>query len=494
MKKIPKKIIDQIIKDKKIRIRLARESHELFFSIYLPHYLIYPSAPFHEEFFNVTEDIVIKHAVITAFRGSGKSTVMTFSYPLWSILGKQQKKFILILGHTIYQARIYMKNIKEELESNDLLRADLGPFKEENEWQSYSVVIPRYNARIVCASYEQGIRGLRHRQYRPDLIICDDVEDLESVRTQESRDKTYRWLTGDVVPSGDQNTRLIIIGNLLHEDSLLMRLREKIEEGQFDGIYREYPFMDENDNVLWKSKFPTQETIDSEKRKIGNEIAWLREYMLKIIPESDAVIDPKWIQRYGKLPPEDPDNSYYIAAGIDLAISEKENRDYTGIVLARIYGRGEDLKIYVTDVINKRMNFPKTLETVKNLFMAFGNGQYVKMYAEDVAYQRAFTEALQKEHYPVEGVPTKGIDKRSRLTMITPAIKNGTVLFPKNGVELLINQLIGFGVEKHDDLVDALVMLVTKIVEENRGRCGSFDWINDEGTGTIMGNLRDKDF
>jgi len=303
-----------------------------------------------------------------------------------------------------------------------------------------------------------------------------------------------------VIPAGDQNTKLIVIGNLLHEDSLLMRLREKIEEGQFDGIYREYPFMDENDDILWKSKFPNQETINAEKRKVGNEIAWLREYMLKIIPESDAIINPRWIQRYTKLPPKDPENNhYYIAAGIDLAISEKETRDYTGIVIARIYGRGGDLKIYITDIINRRMNFPKTVDTVKNLFMVFGNGQYVKMYAEDVAYQRAFTEALQKENYPVEGVPTKGIDKRSRLTMITPAIKNGAVLFPKKGAELLINQLIGFGVEKHDDLVDALVMLVTKIVEENRGSSGTINWSDiragyDPNPEIGFGNLRNREF
>jgi len=72
-------------------------------------------------------------------------------------------------------------------------------------------VIPKFNARLIAASSEQSIRGLRHGAYRPDLIICDDVEDLNSVKTNESRDKTYAWLTGDVIPLGDLNTKIISI-------------------------------------------------------------------------------------------------------------------------------------------------------------------------------------------------------------------------------------------------------------------------------------------
>lgn len=98
MMKLPNDLIDQIIKDPKIRIAVVRESHDAFFAIYLPHYLKYPSAPFHEQLFDITEDTNVRNAVIVAFRGSGKSTIMTLSYPLWAITGKQQKKFVLIFG------------------------------------------------------------------------------------------------------------------------------------------------------------------------------------------------------------------------------------------------------------------------------------------------------------------------------------------------------------------------------------------------------------
>ena len=59
------------------------------------------------------------------------------------------------------------------------------------------------------------------------------------------------------------------------------------------------------------------------------------------------------------------------------------------------------------------------------------------------------------------------IDKRSRLAMTTEYIKSGKILFPLNGAEELITQMVGFGKEKHDDLVDAFSMMIIKIIESN---------------------------
>ncbi|MCX6740934.1 MAG: hypothetical protein NTY61_00850, partial [Candidatus Parcubacteria bacterium] len=160
----------------------------------------------HKEIFGLTHDHKIRTVVIEAFRGSGKSTIMSLSYPLWSILGCQQKKFILLVAQTQEQAHQYLANIKRELETNRILREDLGPFTEDEEWRSSAILIPRYNARIIAVSSDTSIRGLRHLQYRPYLIICDDLEDLASVKTRESRDKIYSWFVGDVMSLGDENT------------------------------------------------------------------------------------------------------------------------------------------------------------------------------------------------------------------------------------------------------------------------------------------------
>ena len=40
------------------------------------------------------------------------------------------------------------------------------------------------------------------------------------------------------------------------------------------------------------------------------------------------------------------------------------------------------------------------------------------------------------------------------------------MLFPRRGAETLIAQLVGFGTERHDDLADALVILLLKAMEQ----------------------------
>jgi hypothetical protein len=42
-------------------------------------------------------------------------------------------------------------------------------------------------------------------------------------------------------------------------------------------------------------------------------------------------------------------------------------------------------------------------------------------------------------------------DDRSRLQVVAPYIKDGTVLFPRTGCEQLLGQMFNLGVETHDE-------------------------------------------
>ncbi len=465
------KLIKTMIKDKKVRTAITTKSHWYFFHFYFAHYVKYPIAPFHEDIFNILDDEKIKLAVIVAFRGSAKSTLITTSYVLWSILGVQQKKFIVICGQTDQKARQYLMNIKNELLNNELLKRDLGPFEEEKNslGNATALIIKRINVKIMISSIEQSIRGMRHGEYRPDLIILDDVEDINSVKTREGRNKTFNWLTGEVIPAGSENTRVIAIGNLLHEDSLLKRLQKKIESGEMkrlNGIYREYPIIDSQGNPLWLGKYPTQEHIEIEREKTMNDIAWSREYLLKIISTDEQVVHPEWIQFYKELPHGGLRN---ISIGIDLAVSEKETADYTAMVTGYVYGYGKNLKIYIQpNPINERLTFPVQVEYIKSLVSIQKQKCFrVKLYIEDVGYQKALVQVLEGRQYDVEGVPTGRSDKTTRLRLTTSFIKDGRILFPEKGCEELIEQIIGFGKESHDDLVDAFTILILKVIENN---------------------------
>jgi predicted phage terminase large subunit-like protein len=86
-----------------------------------------------------------------------------------------------------------------------------------------------------------------------------------------------------------------------------------------------------------------------------------------------------------------------------------------------------------------------------------------EFFVEAVAYQQVAIEEMERRAFSVEAMhPMK--DKRARLRVAARYIKMGIVKFPRQGCELLLTQLLGFGGEKHDDAVDALVYLILGLV------------------------------
>jgi predicted phage terminase large subunit-like protein len=472
---LPPDLADKMFRDRRIRTAITRKSHFMFFHFYFAHYVKYRTAEFQRDMFALTERLDVRNLFMVAFRGSAKSTIFTTSYPVWAILGEQQKKFVLILCQTQAQAKQHMMNLRRELENNALLKNDLGPFQEEhNEWGSSSLVFSNLNARITAVSSEQSIRGLRHNQHRPDLIIGDDLEDLASTKTREGRNKTYQWLTGEVVPAGDRDTRLVVVGNLLHEDSLMMRLRDDVERGRLDGVFKMYPLI-KNGIILWPGKYPTMDDVEDEKRKAANEYAWEREYMLHIVPNEEQAIHREWVKYYDVIPPAKPVYGGYsthmeVRIGVDLAISQRDSADYTAMVPGLFFEEDNGYRVYILPkIINRRMTFPETIDMCKILDKTYNEdtGHRPMFVIEDVAYQKALPQQLEDEGFHnVKTTRPGNQDKRTRLVLTANLIKSGRVLFPRQGAEQLIQQIVHFGVEKHDDLADAFANVVHSLAED----------------------------
>ncbi len=478
-------LLEAIANDRAVRQAVARESHLLFFSVYLAHYIKYPVAEFQKDIFRITEDMSNRLACIVAFRGSGKSTLITLSYALWAILGVQKKKFVLIICQTQAQAKQHMANLRRELENNPLLKSDLGPFRVESagEWAMSSIVFQNTGARIMIASIDQSIRGIRHYEHRPDLLILDDIEDLNSTKTLEGRNKIFDWFTREVVPLGDIGTRIVLVGNLLHEDSLMMRLKRKILEKELRGVYLWFPLLNEHGDCLWPGKFDTKEKLDELRHSVANEIAWQQEYLLNIVSDNTRVVFPEWVKYYDDLPKDRGLRDVRI--GVDLAISQRDGADYTAMVGIKRYGYGNDMRLYVIpNPFNDRVSFPEAVRTMREMdkFFKAGN-ERPKFIVESNGFQEIYVQAVSESGCNVEGVKHTG-DKRSRLALTGELIQNGTIVFPRHGAEDLITQLTGFGIENHDDLADAFSMAVIDIVEElndDRGWDAWQKWVESNG-------------
>lgn len=450
------------------RTAVVQNSHAMFARTYFGHYFKYPFADFHDELFAHTEDSGLRFLVVLAFRGSGKSTILSLSLPIWSVVGTPQKKCILIIGQTQKQAQQYLANIKEELSTNPLLMSDLGPFEEQNEqWNSGAIVIKQYGAKIIALSREQSIRGLRHLQHRPDLVICDDVEDIESTKTLENRDTNFEWLTSEVIPCGNEHTQFVYVGNLVNEDCILERLRKAIEAKRMDGVFLRVPIIGSDDQPTWPQRFPDADAVEAFRRTVPSDAAWHREYMLKIVDTDDRLLRSEQIQYYDKLPKEE--RCRYLVLGTDLAVSMKPGADFSAFVPVAIYGSGKDRKIYVLPhVINAKMMLHQSKSTMMNKADALDSLHSVEILIEDVTFQEAIGSDLRQEGYRVKMVPLHGMNKRERLERPASWVAQGQVLFPKQGAEKLIDQLVNFGLTQHDDLCDAFSLGVNYLIDKTK--------------------------
>ena len=463
-------IVDAMIKNKRLRLSIVKKSHKCFFQYYFsPNNTEYQSAKFHEDIFQITQDKDIRMTVVLGFRGCGKSTLMSQSLPIWAILGEQKIKYVLIISETQAKSQMLLKILKNIFETNEKLKKDLGPFSEEhNGWNITSLYLPKYQAKITAVSKEQSIRSFRHIQHRPQLIICDDLENDESVKTLDGRDKVYNWLVGDVIPAGTKDTRIIVVGSLLHNDCLIRRLQTEIKERKRDGVSLEIPFSNEKGIPAWKSKFPNEESVISEKKRIGNERIWMREYMLQVMPDLDQIFLPEWFEKYKyeMMPSFDSPDYKGTYIGVDPAVSQKEDRDKSGIVIASVFGSGKDMRIYVhPHTVNQRYRFHDLTNEIIYLAKNVGARNRTMPIIENVAAQKWLYEELRQRGIRAELFEVHGIEKAERLKIATLPVEAGMVFFPTHGIEELKIQLSGFGVERFDDLADAFSIVINKIME-----------------------------
>lgn len=453
--------------------------------MYLGEYLYLDPPDFVSEMTAEIQDPLVRLLEIIGFRGSSKSTWASFALILWAALEYPDLyPFILPISDSNKQASLNIAAIKNELEKNELIKQDYGRIvgryvidwdleEEGEEWQKQNIVLST-GVRILARSRGQKVRGIRHRQHRPKLAIVDDPEDGEWVRVKENRDKTERWLRTEVLGAMDaQKGRTIVIGNLLHQDALLSRL--KAPGSGFKIL--EYPLLRPGsgtdwERCTWKAMFPTPESLKAKEIEMG-PVGWNREMLMHIVAEEGQIITPEDIHYYDECPPteegvglggvtiNEPVPVSLRGHGGDLAISEKESADYSALVSGDVYFVKNAPKIYIQpDPFNEHVTFDRFIAAVTLKNRAVPGSIF---FIEDVAYQKAAIQELERAMIPVVGMrPTK--DKRSRLQVIAPYIKNGTVLFPRHGCEQLLGQLFNLGVESHDDLVDALVYLIQGLV------------------------------
>jgi predicted phage terminase large subunit-like protein len=189
--------------------------------------------------------------------------------------------------------------------------------------------------------------------------------------------------------------------------------------------------------------------------------------MLIIADDQEPVIEKEWIQYYQELPLLLRNQGSAYAAGVDIAVSEREKADLTAIVASKLIDHSENQKIYILpNPINSRMQLPVTIDNICTMVNSWKSEKTTnhKFYIEEVGTQRGLTQILEQKDVKAVGVSVGQNDKRTRLSIVSEYIRSGRILFPEKGAEELLNQILNFGLTEHDDLCDAFTTLIAGIM------------------------------
>ncbi|WP_069997829.1 phage terminase large subunit [Cellulosilyticum sp. I15G10I2] len=495
-----------------LRKELAAIDLEYFGRAYLPHYFIRKSPEFHNELNAIWEHGVLKDKnpycdakeisrldgckrVVAAPRGHAKSTNFTFKNALHATL-YQYKHYILILSDSSEQAEGFLNDIATELEDNPLIRSDFGDLKDY-PWNS-STLRTNTDIKIEAIGSGKKVRGRRHRNYRPDLIILDDIENDENVNTIEQRRKLENWFYKAVSKAGDTYTDIVYIGTMLHYDSLLAKVMKNpmYKAVKYQGVISfaknqslwdawELIYVNlENDNrehdakvffeanreemlegtkVLWEAKLSYYDLMCI---KISEgESSFNSEIQNDPIDPDSCTFNPEWFDYYNEAEVDFKSGEFIFIGAVDPSLGKNKKSDTSAIVaIAKnvksgyMYGVEASVEKRKPDIIIEDI-----IEMNKRLKRDYGKG-FTKLGVETVQFQQFFKDVLAKvsaergEYLPIEEIYNT-VNKIMRIESLQPIVKNKYFKFNLRH-KTLIEQMKVFPMGRNDDAPDTLEMAI----------------------------------
>ncbi len=317
-----------------------------------------------------------------------------------------------------------------------------------------------------------------------DLLICDDPIQATKVYSKAERDRAWRWYTGTFMTRGTgQQAGVILVMQRLHEDDVVgkilatPKLRERYNVLCFPAEYEsDHPtpcvsnigFVDprkKDGELLWaerfshdwiaerKSGFDAQDGLSTQdasaqlqQRPAPAEGLIFKKDMFRLAEISTAEIML---------------NATEVTISLDATFKDTVTSDFVAcLVFAKHRGIW-----YCVDGFNKRLDFIKTLEMLKEMIVKHSPTDFL---IEDKANGSAIINVL-RDSLTKNGESLNNIiaispkeSKESRARACSYRLEQNVLQFCKDVpvISTLITQALSFPMAKHDDLVDAMTQFV----------------------------------
>lgn len=301
-------------------------------------------------------------------------------------------------------------------------------------------------------------------KFRPDLLIFDDVDTIVSCNNKKKIDKNFEFMLNEVLWWTTSATQIIFLWNTIYEDWLVPRFEEHIKKDKNWEIII-LPIYDKDKNIVWDRFVETDEeadklnkwikdsnkkytSLETEKRRLWT-ISFNQNYLLIPYLAGDRIITRDMI-RYDA----DCINYWFdrIQIWVDPAISEKQGTDRFAITVCWFdWKRRYILESVWLEWIQK--NIKRAWLVVKSLY---DKRKADRVIVETVAYQAVLKTIFSDMWMAITETKTSR-DKVTRLLEKQSLFEDWVVYFYPAWTRELVDELLWFPVQEHDDYVDSML-------------------------------------
>lgn len=269
--------------------------------------------------------------MVIAPRDHAKSTALTTVYTLAECLFRTSD-YVILVGSTEDGSAEQLGNIVEELTENDDLIREFGikKFLRTSNTDVICELSDGHRFRIIAKGAEQRIRGRLWKGKRPNLLVMDDAEDDEQVENADRRTKFRRWFFRAAKQALSKSGKIRVHGTILHEDSLLNRLRRN---GTWKHLfYKAHTSFDDFSDLLWPARW-TAANLRARRQEFiedGDAAGYSQEFLNDPLDHSDAFLK---LSDFLPMSRDDYDSEKLICIASDFAVSKADKANRTSFTV-----------------------------------------------------------------------------------------------------------------------------------------------------------------
>lgn len=207
------------------RKRRLEKSFEEWAAYYFPNYADSKPAPFHIKSSKKIIESERLYAVRAWSRELAKSTRTMIELIYLSLLKKI--KNVLHISHSEDQSTDLLTPYYLVFEYNQRIIQDYG-HQKTSMWQSKRFKIKSgTNFRAIGAG--QNPRGTKNENFRPDVVVFDDIDTDKEVRNVDMIRRKWNWIEQAVIPamSISGSRRIVFLGNIIGRETVITKAIER---------------------------------------------------------------------------------------------------------------------------------------------------------------------------------------------------------------------------------------------------------------------------